>query len=81
MNKNCLEGKRCPKCKQEDEILLLTQTWVSLTDMGTDPFADSLKMLGDVDYDETTLARCPVCQFQGIVMDFTIKKTKKEKKP
>jgi hypothetical protein len=72
MNKNCLEGKRCPKCGQEDEILILTPMWVSLKDDGTDPFADSLKMLGDVDYGHATVARCPVCQYEGVMSDFEV---------
>jgi hypothetical protein len=76
MNTNCLEGKRCPNCKQEDEILILTPMWVSLRDDGTDPFADSLKNKGDVEYDENTLAGCPECHFLGTIKDFNIKKTK-----
>jgi hypothetical protein len=70
MNTNCLEGKQCPQCKQEDEILILTPMWISLKDEGTDSFADSLKNLGDIDYDETTVARCPECEFEGTVADF-----------
>jgi len=79
MNTNCLEGKRCPKCKQESEILIFTRTWVSLTDDGTDPLADSLKNKSDVDYSEHELAECPECHFAGRVSDFCVKKTKKEK--
>jgi ssDNA-binding Zn-finger/Zn-ribbon topoisomerase 1 len=71
VNANCLEDKQCPKCKQEDEVLILTAVWISLKDEGTDPFSDSLKNLGDTDYDEKAVARCPECGFEGTVADFT----------
>jgi hypothetical protein len=80
MNTNCLEGKRCPKCKQEDEILILTPMWISLKDDGTDPFADSLDNKGDTDYNDHCCAECPECHFLGIVLDFCIKKPKRKEK-
>ena len=79
MNTNCLEGKRCPKCKQEDEMVILALTWVSLKDDGTDPFSDSLRHLGDTDYNEKTVARCPECGFEGTIADFIIRKPKSKK--
>lgn len=71
MNTNCLEDKRCPECKQEEEILLFTPIWISLKDEGTDPFADSLKGLGDTEFDNSTTARCPSCGFEGTLLNFT----------
>ena len=65
MNTNCLVGMRCPKCGCEDEILVRAEMWVSLQDDGTDPFSDSLKMLGDVAYDGDSDAACPECGHEG----------------
>jgi len=65
MNTNCLEGKRCPKCGHEDEILVYASMWVSLQDDGTDPFADSTKHCRGVEYDDYSGARCPKCGYEG----------------
>ena len=64
-NINCLEGKKCPACGHEDELLVVAKQWVSLTDDGTDPFADSLDMKTEVDYNGDSPAECPVCGFAG----------------
>lgn len=66
-NTNCLEGYKCPKCGQEDEILVRAFMWVSLTDEGTDACAD-----GNVEYESTSDAECPECGFSGTLSDFMI---------
>jgi hypothetical protein len=78
MNTNCLEGFKCPKCGQEDEILLWVANWVSLKDDGSDPFADSLKNLGDLEWDGSTSGMCPVCKFKGNMRKFFWRKGKKQ---
>ena len=70
MNENCLEGKACPRCGQEDDIHLLVLTWMSLNDDGTDFYADSLKWMPEAEYDKDTHARCPYCGFAGKLEDF-----------
>jgi Zn ribbon nucleic-acid-binding protein len=71
-NVNCLENKRCPKCGHPDEIVVYASMWVSVQDDGTDPFADSTKICGGVDYDETSSAKCPECSYEGKLGDWTV---------
>jgi len=78
MNTNCLEGLRCPNCGNEDELLVRAEMWVSLTDDGTDPFANSTKHRGGVEYDENSDAACPECDYEGALKDFEVKKGKKQ---
>ena len=72
MNTNCLENLACPKCGQADELLVNVSIWTSLRDDGTDHYANSTKLRGDVEYDETALAACPGCGFEGTLKDFEI---------
>lgn len=78
MNTNCLEGLKCPECGYEDEILVYAEMWVSLTDDGTDSFADSLKHRSDVAYDENRDAECPNCQHVGRLKEWRITKQRKK---
>ena len=75
-NKNCLEGKRCPKCKYEDEVLVLATIWTSLKDDGTDHNADSIDDTS-VEYDDDSLASCPVCHHLGEFREWNRKKGKR----
>jgi len=72
-NTNCLAGLRCPKCLQEDKILLQALCWVAVTDDGTDPYDDELKM-GEVNWDDDSPAICPECNFAGSLLSFRIEK-------
>jgi len=65
-NTNCLEGRACPSCGNEDTVLLNTRMWVSLTDAGTDPYADAVKDMSEVEYDDNSPARCPDCGHMGV---------------
>ena len=76
-NKNCLEGKRCPKCKYEDEVLVIATIWTSLTDEGTDHNADSIKDTS-VDYDDESVASCPNCNYLGMFREWNRKKGKRK---
>jgi len=80
VNINCLAGMRCPKCKHADEVLVLAKMWVSLTDDGTDPYADSTKACGDVDYGDASEAKCPECGHEGLMCDWQKCNQKKTKK-
>lgn len=73
MNTNCLEGMRCPKCGQEDEILVQGTSWLSLKDEGSDFYAASTKGISDVEYHDDSLAACPECDYQGELGDFKVK--------
>lgn len=70
-NTNCLAGLRCPQCLQEDKILLQASCWVAMTDDGTDPYDDELK-IQEVDWDDATPAVCPKCNFAGRMVAFQI---------
>lgn len=78
MNVNCLEGLRCPECENEAELVVCARVWVSLTDDGTDPYADSTKNCGGTDYDDDSDARCPDCGYTGKLKDFKIKTKENE---
>ena len=79
-NTNCLEGYRCSVCKQEDEILVWAKVCVSLTDDGTDAYADSTKHCSEVEYDGASDAQCPSCDYTGRLTTFEIKNQKRRKK-
>ena len=76
MNTNCLEGYRCPRCHQEDKILILVKTWVAMTDNGHDPFDDAVRHLGDTDWGLGSTGVCPECKFSGKMYDFLIQEAK-----
>ena len=73
LNTNCLMGYACPKCGNDDELLIRGTMWMSLTDQGTDPYTDATKMCGDVEYSGLSETRCPKCDFMGTLDDFRIK--------
>ena len=69
-NKNCMENMLCPKCGNENELVVQASMWVSLMDDGTDPFADATRHCGEVDWDSDSPCFCPECNWRGIVNDF-----------
>lgn len=71
-NKNCLEGKACPKCGYADEVLVYASQWVSLTDDGTDSMADSVKGIAGDNYDGDSGARCPQCGKTGVFDEWDV---------
>jgi len=73
-NTNCMENKRCPKCGQEDELVVYAGMWVALRDDGTDPFADSTRHMGGVDYAHSSPTVCPACGYTGILNTWTATK-------
>ena len=64
MNTNCLEGYRCPKCKQERKLLVWVVACAGLTDDGTDVY-DSEVRDTHVDWDDKSDAECPECGWTG----------------
>jgi rubrerythrin len=72
VNVNCLENMRCPKCGEEDEILVYASMWVSLTDDGTDPYADSTRNMGGVEWEDKSPAHCPSCGHDGILANWEV---------
>lgn len=67
-NSNCLEGLRCPKCKQEDALKIEARVIVYVTDEGTEATDD-----GHYDWDHDSFCHCPECDFDGKLSDFYIK--------
>jgi ribosomal protein S27AE len=70
VNVNCLENMRCPKCGYDGEIVVFASRWVSLTDDGTDPYADSVRNMGGVEWEDKSPARCPSCGHDGILANW-----------
>lgn len=67
-NTNCLEGLACPKCGQDDKLLITGVSVFEVIDDGT-------KDHGEVEYDMNSPAACPVwdCGFAGDLGDFRIR--------
>lgn len=63
-NTNCLEGWKCPNCGNEDRFEVEAITWVNLTDDGSEP-------IGDTEFSQDSLAKCPECETAGTVATFT----------
>lgn len=63
MNENCLEGLRCPNCKQDDTLHIAGTSLFYVIDDGTTEHED-------VEWDDDSFARCPQCGFEGKLCDF-----------
>lgn len=68
---NCLEDIACPKCGQRDEFVVQALLHVGLRDEGTDAYSDSTKHYGDTDWGPNSFCRCPDCDYEGKVRNFT----------
>jgi hypothetical protein len=68
-NVNCLEGKRCPKCGNEDSFMVLCLVWRTVHDDGTD---EPDNMHGNTEYDEDSPAICTECKFEGNWGEFDV---------
>ena len=70
-NTNCLEGLRCPKCKQDDMLHIAGTSLFHVVDDGT-------LQHEDIEWDDDSFARCPQCNFEGILKDFRIEEVEDE---
>ena len=70
-NTNCLIDRACPKCGYDKEVRLNTRIWIGVTDEGTDAYADIVKNMGDQCWEDTDLAQCPECGYDGIWVEWT----------
>jgi len=58
-NKNCMEGRVCPKCGNEDRLWVWAKIQLEMTDGGTsDVYADH-------EYDGDAPTECPECGFKA----------------
>jgi hypothetical protein len=62
-NTNCMDGLRCPTCKQEDELRVECIVVCKVTDDGSEAF-------GDLDFTDESCCHCPACEHEGTVKDF-----------
>jgi len=66
-NENCLEGKKCPRCKSSGPFQVLAEVWIEIEDDGYDfPEASDFQT-----YDETK-CRCTECNYAGEFSSFTV---------
>lgn len=72
-NENCLEGMRCPKCKQEDRFKIVGMVTFDVTDDGSEA-------IGDHEWDRNSPCSCPECDHDGIVKNFMIENQKRKVK-
>ena len=70
MNENCLENRACPECGEQDDVLVVVSMMVSLTDDGTDPYADSVSDTS-VEYSDSVPAVCPSCGYRGVFREWS----------
>jgi len=66
-NVNCLEGKRCPNCGSYGPFEVVVSMRVLLYDNGSDDAED-----GSIEYDDSALAMCPACRYEGKFGEFNI---------
>lgn len=64
-NTNALEGKRCPKCGNEDELVVGARIWAVVRDDGIEDYRDP-------DWEGDAPASCPQCGFSGVWSDFDV---------
>lgn len=62
-NTNCLDGLRCPKCGQEDQLKIVALITCVVTDEGSEA-------VGCHDWDQDSPTTCPECVFSGKLKDF-----------
>ena len=61
----------CPKCGQDDELIVEITCQAVLTAEGTEPF-------GDHEWDDDSFCRCRACKHIGTVAEFTAKAEARE---
>ena len=59
-NVNCLDGKRCPKCRSFGPFEVVISMRVLLHDSGSDYAEDST-----IEYDDDSPATCCACRYKG----------------
>jgi hypothetical protein len=64
-NTNCMEGLRCPSCKQEDGLRIECIVVCKVTNDGIAPS-------GDLDFTDGSWCHCPACEHEGTVKDFRL---------
>jgi hypothetical protein len=62
-NENCLEGIRCPKCKQQDRFYIVGTCTFEVTDDGSEA-------IGDHEWDGDSTIACSECNHSGKVKEF-----------
>lgn len=55
---NCLEARACPRCGQNEHFRITATSVFDLYDEGTSDHYD-------VEYDDDSPVRCPVCDWRG----------------
>jgi predicted nucleic-acid-binding Zn-ribbon protein len=63
VNRNCLEGFKCPKCGYEHRFDIESTTTVTMTDDGEDGH-------GDIEWEDDSACTCCECGHTGTVKDF-----------
>jgi len=67
-NRNCLEGKRCPKCGSDGPFEVVISMRVLLYDNGADDADD-----GSIEYDGHSRTSCYACGHEGKFGDFDMR--------
>jgi DNA-directed RNA polymerase subunit RPC12/RpoP len=62
---------RCPACGQRDHFHVkdFTGQWFDLDEGGACP-VDGSTFSGDIEWDENSAARCPDCDYSGLLGEF-----------
>jgi hypothetical protein len=67
-NDNCLEGIKCPRCGNEERLLIVATILADVTDGGAD-VADG----SDMHWDDASMTRCPECDADGPLRRFQVR--------
>jgi len=66
LNEGCLEDVACSNCGNREMFRVFVVQIASLCDSGVEEYE------GDAEYDDTNSTRCPDCDADGLMGDFTI---------
>jgi hypothetical protein len=67
MSRHGIEGVRCPKCGQDEDLWVIGLAWFTVTEDGAEQAG---KPDGDVEWGADAPARCPKCGFEGNWSEF-----------
>ena len=62
-NTNVLEGVRCPKCGNDERLLVVANVWLDVTDDGSVPSEEPGR--GDHEWDDNAATECSRCGHMG----------------
>lgn len=67
-NLNCLNGLSCPRCSQQERLLISGRSFFEVTDSGSEA-------VGNHEWDDESLTSCPTCHHTDALSAFRLPRT------